>query len=250
MTALSLTVQPATASVSLSVTGAPAGPVVITRTDVNGTNPVRLRTGQTTSGGALAIVDYEAALIGGLSYDVVDAANATTSASTSLEGLVSGPRIGAVQLPQLVHAPALVLGYDAARPNPSTVHRVINRPDPVVILATAQTREGTLEVFAVDYEDALALQDVVAQATLFLLRQTDFPGMDMWFLPSTARITPLAETTDGWRWQVSVPYIETRPSSLPLLGAAGWTFDSVSGTYATFAAVRKAYPSFSALAVG
>lgn len=250
MTALALTVQPDTASIALQVTGAPAGAVVITRTDANGTTPVRLRTGQVPTGGALAVVDYEPALAGAVTYDVLDSANARTTATESLDGLVTGPRIAAVQLPQLVHTPALITGYDASRPNPSTVLRVVNRPDPVVILAPAQTREGTLEVFAVDYADALAAQAVAATTSLMMFRQADFPGMDMWFLPGSARVEPLQETAAGWRWKVSIPYVETRPSSLPLLGSAGWTFDALLSTVASFAAVRTAYTDFADLAVG
>ena len=250
MTALALTAQPDTASIALAITGAPAGPVVITRTDANGTNPVRLRTGQTTSGGALAVVDYEPALTGVVSYDVVDSANARTVATETLEGTGVGPRLHAVQLPGLSHSPTLVTGYSAARPNPSTVLRVVNRVDPVVILAPAQTREGTLELFALDYAAALEAQAVAAASSLLMFRQADFPGMDMWLIPSTAQVDPLEETVAGWRWRVSLPYVETKPSSLPLLGSAGWTFDALRAGYATFAAVRSAFVDLNDLAVG
>jgi hypothetical protein len=80
--------------VLLQITGAPAGAVVITRTDTNGTGLVRLRTGQLPIAGALTVTDYEPALLGGIRYDVVDAASVTTTASTALDG-TAAPAPGA-----------------------------------------------------------------------------------------------------------------------------------------------------------
>lgn len=249
MTALVLTPQPATASVLIQITGAPAGPVVITRTDANGTGPVRLRVGQVPIAGALTVTDYEPALVGSLAYDVVDSASATTSGSTTLQGLVTSPQVGGVQLPGLEFDPELITGYDAGRESGSAVLRVLGRSDPVVILAPTRTREGTLEVWCRDYADALDYSSVLSQARILLLRQVTHPGLDMYFLAQSAQVTPLGSTPDGWRWQVSARYVELRNPSLPLLGAAGWTFDDVAG-YASFAAVRTAFDDFDALLVG
>lgn len=248
-TAVVLTPQPVTASVLLQITGAPAGPVVITRTDANGTSTVRLRTGQVPIAGALTITDYEPALIGTLAYDVVDSGNARVSATTTLAGLVARPQIGGVQLPGLEFDPELVTGYTGTREAGSTLVRVLNRADPIVLLAPAHTREGTLEVWCRTYDDALRCQNVMAQARVLLLRQPTHPGLDMYFVPQTAEVAPLESTADGWRWQVSSRYVEVRNPAYPLLGAAGWAFDDVAG-YASFAAVRAAFPTFDALLVG
>lgn len=250
MTALVLTAQPSTASVLLQITGAPAGPVIITRSDANGTGTVRLRTGQAPIAGALTVTDYEPAYTGPVSYDVVDSANATTTGSTTLDGLVTEPIISGVQLPQLSFRPPLITGYFSDRAASSTVHDIINRGDPVVVLGPKRTRRGTLEVFCRTFDEAHELDLVLAESKTLLLRQPDYPGMDMYFVPTSSRVEPLQKVAAGWRWQVTAPYVEVRNPTLPLLGAAGWTFDDLASSYATFAAVRASFTDFNDLLVG
>jgi hypothetical protein len=74
--------------------------------------------------------------------------------------------------------------------------------------------------------------------------------MDMYFLATELPAQPLAKTSQGWRWSVEFDYVELRSPSLPLLGAAGWTFDDVASGYPTFAAVRSTFADFDALLVG
>lgn len=81
MTSLTLTSQPNTASVLVQITGAPTGPVTITRTDANGSHPVRLLAGQAPIGGILTVTDYEPSMTGSVRYDVRDAVSVTTSKS-------------------------------------------------------------------------------------------------------------------------------------------------------------------------
>jgi hypothetical protein len=248
-TAIVVTPQPVTASVLVQITGAPAGAVVITRTDANGTGTVRLLTGQVPIGGALTVTDYEPALVGTLTYDVVDSALTTHTASTTLEGLVTRPQIGGVQQPGLEFDPELITGYDGSREGTSSVLRILGRPDPVVVLSPTRTREGTLEVWCRDYADAHDYELVLAQARILLLRQPTHPGLDMYFLAQTVDVQPLQATAEGWRWRVSCRYIEVRNPALPLLGASGWTFDDVAA-YSSFAAVRSTFADFDALLVG
>lgn len=222
----------------------------IVRSDANGVSSVRLRTGQAPIGGVLTVTDYEPALLGNVTYDVVDVEQVRTTATTSLAGLVTTPRIVGVQEPQLVAAPELVTGYDAQRESGSAVLRVIGRGDPVVLLAPTRTREGRLEVWARDYADALEAADVMAESKILLLRQTTHPGMDMYFLAQSVSTQPLQRVEDGWRWQTTAQYIEVRNPNLPLLGASGWTFDDVVAGYPSFAALRSAFDSFNELVVG
>lgn len=250
MTALTLTPQPVTASVLIQITGAPAGAVVISRTDINGTGTVRLRSGQLPIAGALTVTDYEAALTGLVRYDVVDTAPATTTASTTLEGLVSGAQISGVQEPQLNYQPAIVTGYDASRDTGSAVLRVLGRPDPVIVLAPTRTREGKLEIWATDSASAFEAGRVLAAARVLMLRQPDQPGMDMYFLAQRIDTTPLQRVVGGWRWQTTCTYVELRNPTLPLLGAAGWTYNDVVTTYPTYAAVRTRFATFNDLLVG
>ena len=250
MTALTLTPQPSTASVLIQITGAPAGPVVITRSDANGVATVRLREGQEPISGSLTLSDFEPALVGPLAYDVVDSAGDTTSDSTTLAGTVARPQIGGVQQPGLEFDPELVTGYDANRPGASTVHRVIGRADPVITLAPSHTREGRLSVWCRDHEEAVTAARVLAQARILMFRQPTHPGMDMYFYAENVTTRPLQATADGWRWVTECDYLELRSPTLPLLGAAGWTFGDVVASFPTFAAVRSAFADFDALLVG
>lgn len=222
----------------------------IVRSDANGVGSVRLRTGQAPISGVLNVTDYEPALLGNVTYDVVDVEQVRTTATTTLAGLVTTPRIVGVQEPQLVAAPELVTGYDSRRESGSAVLRVIGRGDPVVLLAPTRTREGRLEIWARDYADALAAADVMAESRILLLRQITHPGMDMYFLAQSVSTEPLQRAADGWRWQTTAQYVEVRNPNLPLLGGAGWSFDDVVAGYPSFAAVRSGFADFNDLAVG
>ena len=250
VTALTATPDTTAGTVLLSITGAPAGAVVLTRTDVNGANPVRMRTGQAVSSGSLILTDYEPALTGGISYDVVDSAGTRKSAATTLEkpgGYLE--RFAAVQVPSSQHVATLITGYDAERPTSTTVHEIVGREDPVPVVGPLRLRRGSLEVFSKDYAEARHAA-ATASAPLLMFRQSDYPGMDMWLTPTRIRTRPLEETAGGWRWSTTIEYVEVRPPRVPLLGDAGWTFDDVAATYPTFAAVRSTYATFADLLVG
>lgn len=224
----------------------------ITRTDTNGTNPVRLKASAAPIAGSLVVTDYEAALSGLIRYDVVDSTSAVTSASTTLTNAATpAVQIRSVQLPQISATPALVTAYTAARPTASTVHQPIDRPDAIVIVGRARLRAGRMTILALDYASALALDGVLSSGHVLMLRQTAQPGMDMPFSVTGPTTVETAErTAAGWRWTVSVDYTEVRVPALPLLGAAGWTYADVLAQRATYSAVRAAYATYAALAAG
>lgn len=251
VTALTATPDTTAGTVLLNITGAPAGAVVLTRTDANGSNPVRQRTGQVTSGGALVLTDYEAALVGGVTYDAVDSAGVRKTATTTLERPGGyAERFASVQLPAQAHTASLVLGYEAQRSSSTTIHDILGRVDPVAVVGTTQLRRGTLEVFSMTYAEARHAADT-ASAALLMYRQSDYPGMDMWLTVTGVRVRALETPAEaGWRWSTALDYVEVRPPAVPLLGAAGWTFNGVTGRHTTFAAVRGSYATFADLLVG
>lgn len=226
------------------------GPVTVTRTDANGTNPVRLRDGQKPISGSMTVVDNEAALTGTLRYDVLDSAGVTTTASTVLNGTT--PVLHAVALPQYRSDLALVTGYNARRDSAATVHEVVGRADPVVVQSgVSRLRQGRLELWCATFEDALALQAVCSTGRFLMLRQPTFAGMDMYLHCNSSEVNPEnTEAAIGWRWSVSCDYVEVKSPSSSLLGAAGWTYSDIPATYATYSAQRAAFASYAALAVG
>lgn len=251
MTAVTATPQPASASVALQITGAPAGAVSITRADVNGVNPVRLRDGQVPIAGAMTVIDAEPALTGPLAYTVTDYASARADVITSLDGLVGHPVVAAVQVPQLAVAPPLVTGYDAGRQSASTVHTVIGRADPIVTLGSTALRVGGLQLFFTDHDAAHAADATLAGPYLYLLRQPTHPGLDMYFAVSETRVTPLTPpAAAGWRWQLDARYVEVRRPNGPLLGSPGWSWDAVAAGFPTWDALPVVFPTWAALAVG
>lgn len=252
MTAVALTPQPANAAVIVDITGVPGGQTIasITRTDANGTNTVRTREGQVPIGGQMIVTDFEPALTGPLVYDVVTSAGGVAGASTTLDGTVPLPQIATVQLPQLFVEPELVTSYSSRRVSSSTVHDIIGRTDPVVVQGPSRLRAGRLEVWARTYEEAYAIDAVLASGLLLMLRQPTHPGLDMWFAAAESEVVPLDRTDGGWRWQVVAQYTEIRCPRLPLLGAAGWTYDELRGDFASYAAVRTAFATYADVVVG
>lgn len=100
-------------------------------------------------------------------------------------------------------------------------------------------------MFATDYTSARALVAVYDRGEVVLLRQPDFPGMDMYHIATGTRIEP-----DEGHWRVTVDYFETKNPVGPLLGALGWTFDQAATLYPTFAAARVAFPTFNDYTLG
>lgn len=249
---ITLTPQAATASVSITVTTSTLTPLVLTRSDANGTSLVRLRAGQVPVAGTMTVVDYEPALTGPLTYDVAETSGAHKSASTTLDGLLDGrPRLTAVQMPQLTHSPRIITGYSAARLNATTPHLIVNRADPVVVLGPVRSRTGRMVIWCSDYADAKACSDVLSAGQVLILRQADHPGMDMTFLAADHTIDPLTErTAQGWRWSVTVAFTETNAGALPLLGDAGWTWDDLAAEFPTWAAVAAEFPTWNDVQVG
>lgn len=222
-------------------------PTTITRTDANGTRPVRLQPGQEPISGSMTVTDYEAALTGTITYDVKDTAGVTTSASTTLDGSAS-PRIHPPVLPGYGQALHSVSDYSATQDNRATVHWVISRSDPVVTTGVLGYRTGRLSAYCASHADARALVTMAGLGEVLMLRQpSGFNGMDMYFVPTGVSYRPERRGSDGWRWTVDFDYTEVAVPTAALMGAAGWTWDDVVATYATWADVASAYATWSEL---
>lgn len=220
----------------------------LTRSDSNGTGPVRLFEDQDLLEGTLIVSDYEAALNGFVSYTaVVDIPGGSQETATALVENMGAllPVIAPATMPQYRQTVPLITGYESQRQSATTVHEVVGRADPLVVLGPLRTRQGQLEMFATDYTAARALVAVYDRGEVVLLRQPDFPGLDMYHVSIATRIAP-----DVNRWRVSVDYVETKNPVGPLLGSLGWTFDQAATSYSTFASARAAFPTFNDYTLG
>lgn len=185
------------------------GDVSVTRTDTNGTREVRRLAGQAPVNGAMTLTDREASLIGAVSYTVTDAAGQTVTASTSaLDTPQRSPRIHQVITPTLVTVPRMLTGYQSTRETATPVHWVEGRSDPVVILRAAKYRAGTLVAYATDYASAAQIDGIARPGWLLMLRQSDHPGMDMYFVTTSSTVEPIELRSGGWVWEVRLEYVE------------------------------------------
>lgn len=246
---ITLTPRPTIGAMVISVTGAPTGPITITRSDDNGLNPVRQMSGQVTTGGALTVLDYEPALTGSITYSTPDGAT-TATATSSLAGSVTQPWLTIPANPAYRVLFDVVTDYDGARDTEATVHSIIDRADPIVIPGPLRYRTGKIVVHAFTYAVVRAIAALLERGELLQLRQADFPGLDLYFTPTRYRESPRAEVTNPRSWGVEIDYAETAAPVGPLLSAAGWTVADVTATYPTTAAVKAAYVTVAGLTVG
>lgn len=247
MTTLTATPQPATASVALALT--PTGTVTqILRADANGIRPVRAQAGQFPTSSATALIDNEAALTGPVSYTVVGGggASATTALDVDAEWLTV-PVTPARS--ERVDAPVGVSGYASARESQSTVHRVIDRPDPVITLGVLALRTGSMELWCPDIAAARRWEAVYARGEVVLLRQ-GHAGLDMYHTASRTGIEPQGDPASDLRWRLTIDYIEVAYPAGNQLGTLGWSVDDVTATYPTVAAVTQAFATVNDLTIG
>lgn len=219
----------------------------LTRTDANGVRPVRLAEGQEITDGTLIVEDGEAALLGAITYQLTSALGAITTATTTLAG-TKGYRLVPALHPQWATSVPLVTGYDATRTAATILHDIIGRADPVARLGPLRLRRGTLTLWCADYAAVVASLDVYRRGEVVLLRQGDYPGLDMYHVAT--------ETQEGGydpearRWRLAVTFAEVAVPRGGLLGSPTWTWDDLAAAYPTWDAVLAAFPTWNAVQIG
>lgn len=242
--------HPETARVTLTVTGAGAGSLSITRVDRNGTRPVRLGYNQLPVAGTLTVDDYECALVGDLDYSVVDSIAAT--ATVHVLSLDTGtPWLGHPGLPALNLAVTIEYDQNISYPGRSTRHDVYGRPDPVFTVAPQGWRTGVLRLLAADYPTAQRIKAVHDSGQPALLRQPCLsPDEDGYHVADTVALAPIVESQWQGQWHVDVTYTRVGLPVGPLQGSLVWTYANVRDTYATYATLPSTYATYAALAAG
>lgn len=254
-TTLTATANTSTAAVLL-VVDAPAGSslVALTRTDVNGSRPVRLLDGQDLDGtGALTITDYEPALTGTVGYAVTILDGATredATATVTFEGTAMLPRLAPAVRPDLGVTLSMVRTYEASRASTTTVHDVIGRRDPLVSLGVQGARRGVMGLFCPTYADALDVEAALGAGEVVLLRQQTYPGMDLYLTATSSLVRPSDEETTIRRWEVTVEFVETAAPLGALYGALGWDYAASLARNATFADSLAEFATFGDLTAG
>ena len=230
-----------TRAVELTVTS-PAPIAGITRSDANGTRPVRMRTDQIHAAGTFQIIDYEPAIAGRIQY--VLTTDATAAPAWVEIPAAQDPTFVLPAIPQFTVTVENVHGYSAGRESRATFHTIINRDDPIVAEGGLTPRTGTLEVFAAQYMDALNLENMIQRGQCCLYRQSEHAGMDMYFYASASDIEP-----DEGAWKLTLSYVEVSFPPGNVLSGAGWTFDALANEGGTFLDLPARFESFHDLAI-
>jgi len=225
----------------------PAYSFSLTRSDANGIVPVRLFEGQGISGGALIVTDYEPSLTGPLTYTV----NTTTAATVTTTLALQETWLTVPVAPQYSAQADLVTGLTSARETTTTVHKIINRPDPILTLGALRLRSGSLTVWCPSYAVGRTLEAVYGRGEIVMLRQSDYAGLDM-FHAATGNVSLALEDTmtPTRRWLLSVDYTEVKRPSGALTGAIGWTYAASTARNATYGASALEFPTYGDLLIG
>lgn len=251
MTTFTATADSSTGAITLTLAQT-SSVTAITRNNGNGVAPVRAAAGQLPSptSGTTIITDYEAGE-GMNTYTayVPDEGGGVTQLAAVATLTLPGPMLLVPIAPNYSEFLETVTDYSAGRDSGSTVHEIIGRPDPIVVLGQLGTRRGNLELWAGSLTDAARLVRVFDRGEVVMLKQT-VPGMDMYFTGLSVDVAPWQAAAAQTRYKVTVTYQEvTRPSG-NLAGALGWTFDALAIAYPSFDAVTAAYSTFDDLTLG
>lgn len=197
---MNLTASFSSGGASVALTLTPSGTVDgITRTDANGTAPVRVPEGTFPRTAALNLTDWEAALSGPVTYRA-GGVSVQTQAGTVLPCLVP------VLRPSLSRTLQEVTGYTAARASMTTVHQVIDRPDPLIALGRMGLRSGSLVIWAETHAAAQAVETLADTGGVLMFKQSEHPGQDLYFVPLGSSLEP---DRDGDGWEMTLSYQET-----------------------------------------
>lgn len=244
---ITATAMPSLGSVRLSITGAPNEPLVITRTDGNGTGTVRLLAGQIPSSGQLVVDDFEHALAGDIAYTVSTAApNAsydpgTATVALGYAGAIFGKNwLGVPVFPALNVEVAYVTEFTGDRQSKTTYHQVIGRQDDVANIQPLGLRAGSFSVRCASAQEADAVVAVLESTEYLLVRLWGVQGLDAYFLVESVSKAILAEDyAGGRRFEVAVSYREQKAPTAPRQGTLGWDVSDLAAAYTV--AQAKAY---------
>lgn len=101
-----------------------------------------------------------------------------------------------------------VLNYDETEERGGELRQVIGRRDPVGNPGVMSLRRGQLSLWFADYGDARAARLVLERGQTCMIRQPDYPGLDLYFLPARVKLEPASLDTATIRWQVTLDYDE------------------------------------------
>jgi hypothetical protein len=241
----------------------------VIRTDINGTNAVRVENGKFPNAAvSFDVFDYEYSFIADtvpITYAVY-AGTAIVATVTVTPPITQHARLyltcplhpslslqlaGGVTLDQVV-----VTSLSERRESGTSMHRVVGRPDPIPVLRGLDYATGSMAFSCPSLDAAQDLLAVLAHAEVFMLRQSDQLSLDFYFTVNgtdlshgdTTRVSPVTGRAEH-RWTVAVEYARVARPSGNVAPTAGWTYEDLI-PYGTYAALQGPFPTYGDLVVG
>jgi hypothetical protein len=144
---------------------------------------------------------------------------------------------------------SIAVQYDQTSQGTSTVHPVVGRTDPLVVLGAAADPTGTLVIRCASLAAAQQLIGVLSSPAIFMLRQSDQVNLDFYFAVTSVS---LAHSAEDWttsprperRWDVSVSFasVASPPGILVPIGA--WAYADLLAGYRDYLLVRAAFATY------
>lgn len=173
-----------------------------------------------------------------------------TTVLTSANLTVEQPWLMVPIAPNYSEQAKSITDYSAGRASNNTVHRIIGRSDPIVVLGRLGSRTGTLEIFTESVAAANNLVRVFDRGEVVMLKQP-VDGIDMYFSADDLEVSPYSvEGAEETRYKFTVRYTEVKRPTGNLAGALGWNFDALAAAYPSFTAILADYATFDELTVG
>jgi hypothetical protein len=227
----------------------------VMRADVNGTRTLRTQTGQLPSTGAsLDFYDYEAALNGAVTYTAYSVANAViATASVTAAGPAHVLIIACPLYPTdgVVLAPGDELSgitfattWGSTRAGRTTLHAVIGRTDPAAVLHAVASRAGDLLLICPDHPTCKEIESQLSLARTFMLRQSDVPGLDAYFVVTSLAARNHDSTA---RWELTVSMAEVAWPVGSFVPSSVWTYADLLAGYGDYNAVAAGFANYATL---
>lgn len=226
----------------------------ITRVDADGTtSPVRNAEPLLLNTQAV-VYDHEAPLDQESVYRISPADDAATYLESEPVTAASGDSCGWLKHPfkPYLNRPVELISMGPRRlPARRGVARPIDRPDPIVVYQVRSTDSGVAVIrTADDWDDALAIREMLADGAPLLLQQPGSLGGESLYISVDDAALALLESTLGvdLSRDITIPFdVVARPPG-PAGGPYGVMYDDVSAAYLTYEHVAAGEASYNDLA--
>lgn len=104
--------------------------------------------------------------------------------------------------------PAVVNGFESARPARTLVHTILGRPDPDITYRPAGLRKGELLLVFESGAESAAAEAILVSAQVFTLSDPDVPQVAMPFVVANGEVSSALDLDTQTVWVLRVPFQE------------------------------------------